>query len=82
MFQHVGANDVIEVPAQWREPLVQVRPSELHGGWVGRVGPIDADYLEAAPGQDLRKIARGTSDIENPTAFPAERKFSEEQRVA
>jgi hypothetical protein len=49
---------------------------------VWRAGPIDADYLEAAPGQDLRKVAYGTSDIENPAAFPAGRKFSEEQRVA
>jgi hypothetical protein len=82
MFQHVGANDVVELAAQRRKPLVQVRPSELDGRWVWRLGPIDADYFEAAPGQDVRKVAYGTSDIENPAAFAAERKFSKEQRMA
>jgi len=55
MFQYVGANDVIEVPGQGRQAVIQIGAGKLNGRRMRRIGPIDAGDLEAAVRQNLPK---------------------------
>jgi hypothetical protein len=78
MFQHVGANDVVETSAQWRQAVIQIRTGEFYGWRMGRVGPIDTGHGKSARRQSLREIADGTTHIQYPAPFAAFRKLCQQ----
>ena len=82
MFQHVGANDVIEEPGQRRQPVIQIGAGKLNRARMRRIRPIDAGDREAAVCQNLREVAHRAAHIEHAPAFPVERKFGQQQRMA
>jgi hypothetical protein len=75
MFQHVGANNVIELASQGRKAVVEIGAGELHRRRVRTIRPIDAGHGKPALGQNLRQVSDGASHIQHPFSVAAFREF-------
>ena len=83
MFQHVGADDVIELAASGAASRYRDRRRRIPR-WAG-ADVLGQSMLVTANPRLARisdKIADGAAHIEHPPAFPAFGKFGQQQRVA
>ena len=82
MFQHVGAEDVVEAAMKGRETVVEVGRDELDPLRRFGAGQVDGGDVEPAGGEDLGEVAAGASRVEEAEAAPVGGEFAEQQAVA
>jgi len=81
VFDHVGANDVIEIALHRPQAVVQVGARKLHRRRVRRPRPIDRGHRKSTLRQDFRQVAGRAADIQHRTSFAQLGKLRQEQSV-